>query len=302
VPPEGMGSMIHNQGFGSFVEAIQQAERLGFQSFFLPDHFMYAKNNILYEAWTVLAALASKTETIRIGTCVSPIPFYNPSILAKRVSTLDHISRGRVIFGAGCGWYDKEFKAYGIPFDPFHTRICKMLEGIELVKALWTTDGPVDYHGKYYHLKDAELLPKPIQKPHPPIWFGGSSTQILKAVAKHGQGWIPGVEPPREFKAKAESIFMFAKEEGRDPAKIVLALALRTIVASTRNEVKKILRSLLLTQEVREKMFIGTPTEIAAKIREYIKLGISHFRLGIQPTYRIMESLQLYKREIIPQI
>lgn len=301
IAPENMGVII-NEGFDFLVDIVQRAEKLGFKAFFVPDHYMYSKNNILYEALTVLGAIASRTRTIRIGTCVTPIPFYNPGVLAKRIASLDHISKGRVIFGVGCGWYEKEFESYGIPFDPFRERIRRMIEGVELIKALWTTEGPVNYDGKYYSLKGAELLPKPTTKPHPQMWFGGASTPILKAVAKHGQGWIPGAESPVTYKKKSDSLALFAQKQRRESSEITLALALRTIVASTSQEVRRILRMLSLTKEEEGRMFSGTPREIITKIRDYANAGVSHFRLGIQPAYRITESLELYSEEIIPEI
>lgn len=298
-----MGSIILRRGFNYFVNAAKKAEELGFQAVFLPDHYMQPKNNVMYEAWTALTALALQTKTIRLASCVTPIPFHRPSDLAKRVASLDHISNGRVIFGAGCGWNEKEFNAYNVPFDPFRTRVQKMLEGIEIIKALWTTKGPVNYYGNYYRVDEAELLPKPRQEPYPPIWFGGSSAQILRAVAKHGKGWIPSERTTlNAYRAKTALLRKLIRKVGRDPADITPAIARMTVVASSLKEVKTLVESLSLASEDVDNMIQGTPKDCITKIRQFIEAGARHFAIGVFPPKKVLEGIQLYSEEIIPYI
>jgi probable F420-dependent oxidoreductase len=298
-----MGSIILKSDFNYFVNAVKKAEELGFQAVFLPDHYMQPKNNVMYEAWTALTALALQTETIRLASCVTPIPFYRPSDLAKRVASLDHISDGRVIFGAGCGWNENEFNAYNVPFDPFRTRVQKMLEGIELIKALWTTKGPVNYSGNHYRIDNAELLPKPRQEPHPPIWFGGSSTQILNAVAKHGKGWIPSERTTLYvYREKVELLQKLVRKVGRDPADITPAIARMTVVASSLKEVKAAIKRLSLTSEGSDNVIQGTPKDCISRIHQFIEAGARHFAVGVFPPEKVLEGIQLYSEEIIPYI
>jgi probable F420-dependent oxidoreductase len=303
------GRVLLDQGFKYFLNSTLKAEKLGFKVAFLPDHFMLPNNNALLEAWTALTAFAASTHRILLSSLVTPLPFYNPVILAKRVATLDIISDGRAVFGAGCGWYEREFKAYGIPFDRFEIRVQKMMEGIEVIKALWTMDNPVTYKGRYYHLEAAEFLPKPIQKPHPPIWFGGSSRRILEATAKHGQGWIPYEIPLRTFKEKLSLLRKLIRRAKRDPADVTPAISFRTVISTDSEEVKKQMKRLSMRQRyvhpiigVEGRTICGTPKECVDEIRKYVKAGARHIAVGIQPTDKTLEGLELYSEEVIPAL
>jgi len=135
------------------------------------------------EAWTTLAALAVLTKRVKLGTEVTPMTLRHPALLAKMASNVDILSNGRVILGAGAGWNRPEFTTLGLAFEERGRRFAKMREAVEIVKLLWTSDGEVNYEGTYYHLNGAHLAPKPLSKPHPPIWFGGFSDMILDAIA-----------------------------------------------------------------------------------------------------------------------
>jgi len=297
-----IGLAILDRGFDYFLEAVEKAEKLGFEAVFLPDHYMLPQTNAMYEAWINLAALASKTNTIRMATGVTPIPFYHPAVLAKRVVTLDCVSKGRFTFGVGCGWYEKEFKTFGVPFDPLPIRCEKMLEGLEIIKALLNTETPITFHGKYYTIDQAELLPKPIQKPHPPMWFGGSSIHILRATAKHGQGWIPWEPTPNVYKAKLSILRKLALKSRREPLNIVPAIAIRTIIVSSSEEAREHVKSSLLTPDDLKKVMIGTPEDCIDKIHQYVKSGVQHFSVGIQPPEKAAQGVQIFSEEVIPYI
>lgn len=184
-----------------FLDMVMFIDRLGFDYFTVGDHFFLpselyvkvggdpSKPNKL-DAWTVLAAAAAKTKNVRLGTRVSPIPFYIPSRLAKIVATADIISNGRIIFGVGAGWYGEEAIAYGVGWGSHRERIERMLEGLEIILDLWSKERTT-YEGKYYRVLDAPCWPKPLQKPHPPIWFGGLSKAIIRATVKYGDGIFP---------------------------------------------------------------------------------------------------------------
>jgi len=209
------------------MQVVEEAERDGFDLFWVGDHFFLPEEvykrlggdpekRDKLDAWTFLAAVAARTEKVRIGTRVSPIPFYQPSRLAKIVTTVDIISKGRVVLGVGAGWFMEEAVAYGITWDKFSVRLDKLKEGLEVIKRLWTTDHP-SYSGKYYQIQKAPFYPKPIQKPHPPIWFGGSSDKILKMAAQMGQGWIPSSELTYDKLEKClKLLHQHIKEAGRE--------------------------------------------------------------------------------------
>lgn len=189
-------------GYKDIVEVSIAADRFGFDNLWIGDHFYLPRR--FYEgtggdpsrpdkldAWTLLSALACYTERIRLGPRVSPLPFYNPGRLAKMVATVDIISGGRVNFGIGAGWFRREAISYGIGWGSHEERISRMIEALEVILRLWTTDGSVTYRGRYHSIVKAPFWPKPLQKPHPPVWFGGSSDRIVEAAVKYGVGILP---------------------------------------------------------------------------------------------------------------
>lgn len=212
------------------IQAACRAEELGYDSIFFSDHYMtpYSPDWYeTYEALTLISFLAARTSKIRLGTCVTPIPFRPPGILAKIISTLDNLSNGRIILGVGAGWVKGEFEAYS-HWDENPVRVNKTEEALRLILRLWTED-EVDFKGKYYTAKGAVLKPKPVQKPHPPLWFGTLGEYMLKLTAKYGDGWIPWVRTtPQEYEEKAKRLMKYADEMNRE-GKITLACVIGQI-------------------------------------------------------------------------
>jgi alkanesulfonate monooxygenase SsuD/methylene tetrahydromethanopterin reductase-like flavin-dependent oxidoreductase (luciferase family) len=167
-----------------------EAEKAGYDYFLVTDHFMLPNSNNHIDVWSLLPYLAAKTVTIRLGTAVTPLPLRPPGMLAKMAATTDYLSDGRLIVGVGFGWYQPEFEGYS-EWHENRERIAFSLEAIRLMKRLWTEPGPVDFHGKYVRAKNAALEPKPIQKPGPPIWWGGHLSVSLHAAGKYADGWMP---------------------------------------------------------------------------------------------------------------
>jgi len=167
-----------------------EAEKAEYDYFLVTDHFMLPNSNNHIDVWSFLPYLAAKTESIRLGTAVTPLPFRPPAMFAKMVATTDYLSGGRVILGVGFGWYQPEFEAYAKWYSN-RERIAVSLETIDLMKRLWTEPGLVDYNGKYVHATAAGLEPKPIQKPFPPIWWGGHLPVSLRTAGKYADGWMP---------------------------------------------------------------------------------------------------------------
>lgn len=174
------------------------AEEEGLDSLLVWDHYMLPQSNQTLEAYSLLSYLAGKTERLRLGTCVTPLPFRNPAILAKTIATLDVLSGGRVIVGVGAGWYKPEFEAYST-WDEARVRVAKTEEALKLIIELWTKL-KVDFKGKYYRAKGAVLEPKPVQKPYPPLWFGTIGRIMLGLTIKYGSGWIPIDITPTEYR------------------------------------------------------------------------------------------------------
>ena len=181
--------------------------------------------NSTLESWTALTYLAGKTKNISLGTMVTPIPFRPPSMLAKRLSTLDVLSNGRVILGVGAGWVRGEFDGYS-QWSEGKTRVEKTKEGIELMIKLWT-ENEVNFEGKFYHTKGAILDPKPIQKPHPKLLFGGFGRRMLKLAGKYANiAFIPPPPPDRPFEEgfnMAKALVLKTAEENNRSDKISIA-------------------------------------------------------------------------------
>lgn len=215
-----------------------EVENLGYDAIFIPDHYDLPvpqfPSNELVEAWTTLLYISAKTTTIRVGSVVSPIPRWTPSQLAKVIANVDILSESRVIAGFGVGFYPPEFINYSptFTFEDTHARTEKFEEGVQLILKLWTED-IVNLNGKYYKLNNAVLLPKPRQKPHPPIWSGGIGPRALKITAKYFGGWIAHRAPSpnritslEDYERRVKLIQRYLSEYGRDPTKFTFAFLL----------------------------------------------------------------------------
>lgn len=230
-----------------FDEWIIEAESLGFDAIFIPDHYSlpvsrYSSNELM-DAWTTLSYVAAKTKRIRIGTSVSPLPRYVPSQLAKIIATVDVLSEGRVIAGLGAGWYPDEFINYSPQgcFDEPRERVERFLEGLKIMIKLWTEE-KVTFNGKYYKLVDAVLQPKPKQKPRPPLWSGGLSPRMLKITARYFDAWLPTrrwpeYRAPEKYGEVVATIKEHLKKYGRRPDDFTFAL-IGQIMGSPNDEIK----------------------------------------------------------------
>ena len=200
------------------VERIAlEGEKAGYDSIWSSDHFFLdakSEDRNCMEAWSLLAALASKTNKIRLGTLVTCNSYRYPSVLAKIAATVDVISNGRLFFGIGAGWKKIEYQAYGIPFPSLKNRMNQMEEAIQIIKLLWTRPR-VTFKGKYYKIKEAFSAPKPVQKPTPPILIGGAGEhRTLRMVAKYADYCNLWLIP--DLKHKLEVLRRHCKDVGRE--------------------------------------------------------------------------------------
>src|SRR4051794_13527093 len=165
-----------NVTWEDWVALAQTADRNGFEALFRSDHYLsvigkHERGSL--DAWSTINALAGVTDTLRLGTMVSPTSFRHPSVLAKSVVTADHVSGGRVELGLGAGWLEAEHRAYGFPFHDTRTRMDVLEEQLQIIRGQWG-DGPFSFEGDHYRIDDLDALPKPVQRPGPPIVLGGS--------------------------------------------------------------------------------------------------------------------------------
>lgn len=171
------------------VEFAKAAEDSGFEHLLLSDHYHLDESPDMLDSWAVIGHLTGVTSTLRLGTCVTPITFRPPLQLAKIVTTLDHLSKGRIIMGVGAGWDRTEFEMFS-HYYPNRERFAQFKESLDLLTQAWT-NGKVSFSGKYYTVKGAVVEPKPVQKPMPPLLFGGWGKQMVKLAGERGDGWTP---------------------------------------------------------------------------------------------------------------
>ena len=198
------------------------AEELGFDGAWVFDHFgvLYGDpGGPCFEAYTLLGALAAVTTRIRLGALVTGVTYRHPSLLAAEAVTIDHVSGGRLELSLGAAWYEEEHRELGFTFPPAGERIERLEEALVVVKALLTADGAT-FDGRHYQLRDATYRPRPVQRPHPPIWVGaGGERRTIPIAARHADMWhaFGSVDVLRR---KAGVLDEHARRAGRDPAEI----------------------------------------------------------------------------------
>jgi F420-dependent oxidoreductase-like protein len=291
------------------LETTQLAESLGYDSIWVYDHFHNVPvpaHETVFECWTVMAALAAATTTIRLGQMVTCTAYRPPALTAKVTSTIDVISGGRLDWGVGAGWYDHEFRAYGYEFPEAKVRIGMLREAVEVVKAMWT-EPDATYEGRYYRLAGAQCDPKPIQQPHPPIWIGGGGEQItLRVVARLADKSNFGGKP-QEWKHKRDVLHGHCKDVGRDASEIELTWSPEVCVRETEVEMKTDVEAGRAGSKWGEPFeswqagnLVGTPEQVAEKIRTYIDLGCTYF-VPWCSDYPDHTTLKLFAEKVIPE-
>jgi len=272
-----------------------RAEELGYDSIWYQDHFLKSYR----ECWTILSALAVLTKKIRLGPLVTCVLYRPPAILAKIISTLDEISNGRVNVGLGAGWWEREFLAYGIPFDPPKVRVDKFKEALEIMKLLWTKEERFDYKGKYYTIIGAELFPKPVQKPYPPIYIGAFKPRMLKITAREANGWIPDIGNVERYK---EAMNIIKKNLKRPIEEFEFGVVIKLCLANDFNEAierygdylkQRYKRPLHELKKLPFARFVGGPDELIRRIERCMKLGITYIVLLFEPEYDALRMVEL---------
>jgi alkanesulfonate monooxygenase SsuD/methylene tetrahydromethanopterin reductase-like flavin-dependent oxidoreductase (luciferase family) len=207
------------------VSRVQFAEELGFDGAWGFDHFqpMYGDGpGEVFDGMTTLAALAGVTSRIRLGLLVAGVTYRHPSVFAAQALTIDHASHGRLELSLGAAWFDKEHHELGIPFPPTSERFDLLQDALEIVQRLFT-GGVVSYDGHQVSLRDAQLLPVPVQLPHPPIWIGGTGPRrTLPLAARYADVWH-GFGTPNSLQEANARVDELAVAAGRDPASITRA-------------------------------------------------------------------------------
>ena len=216
---------LKNSGQDTTIEALRDvwriADEAGFDHVWDFDHLASigpgGVARTVYEGWTLLAAIAASTRRVRIGCMVTGNTYRNPALLAKLAATVDHLSGGRLEFGIGAAWATIEHSMYGI--EGLDHRVGRLSESLRIIKSLWTEER-TNFDGRYYQMTDAIANPKPIQKPHPPIWIGASGDTTIRLVARYADVWNTGageIDKGTEAITKLEEA---CGAVGRDPSEI----------------------------------------------------------------------------------
>ncbi|MEM1995122.1 MAG: TIGR03560 family F420-dependent LLM class oxidoreductase [Nitrososphaerales archaeon] len=274
------------------AETAKVAETLGFNSFWLFDHFMpftFGKKKDYLESWTTLSALASETSSIRLGILVSCSSYRNPALLTKMASTLDVLSKGRLEFGIGAGWYREEYEAYGYPFPKAGVRITQLREAISIIKGLWTTTS-FTFEGQYYKVKDAICEPKPVQQPHPPILIGGNKRKMLKLMAEKADIANFGFKIAGLNKT-LKTLDDFCRVAGRAPSTLVKSYTGVCLID------KGLLKMFLGTPHL-DVVVAGSPKHCADKIDKLVMRGFTYIILYFVGKDRL-KAMEVFAKEVM---
>ena len=221
----GMETSQHRVDWPELVARVRFAEEAGLDGAWVFDHFkpLYGKGpGPCLEGWTLLAGLAASTERIRLATLVTGITYRHPSLLAAEAVTVDHISGGRLELALGAAWFEEEHRQLGFDFPPAGQRIERLEEAIEVTRLLMTTDN-ASFDGRHVQLNGATYRPRPVQRPHPPLWIGASGERrMLPLVGRVADAWH-SFAPPRELARKWAIVASSAEAAGRDPDSILRA-------------------------------------------------------------------------------
>lgn len=299
----------------SLATLARRGEELGFDLVLFGDHIVVPRHivstypyteggefpgstsGVAMEQLTVLAFLAGQTRTIRLATSVIIVPHRNPLVAAKALATLDVLSKGRLVVGVGVGWMREEFEALGLP--PFEERGAVTDEYIRAFKELWTSDNPT-FAGQYCRFSDVTFLPKPVQKPHPPIWVGGESRRALRRTAQLANGWYPiGSNPqfpmaePEQLAAAIERLAAYAGEAGRSPAEIEIAY---------RAHEYQLGKDGSTPGSSARRPFVGSAADIATDIRQYAALGVGSLVLDFVRLSRNLDEMLQHMEELATRV
>jgi len=266
--------------FDHVVEQAKAAEKAGFDLVTVMDHFYQIRGlgpetEPMMEAYTTLGALAASTSRVKLGTLVTGVTYRNPAILAKQVTTLDVISKGRAILGIGAAWNEDEHKGYGVEFPPIGQRMDRLDEALTIAKLMFTQERP-SFEGKYYKIDRALNVPRPVQPGGPKILIGGTGERrTLRLLAQHGDigHWFGG--PIEELNRKKQIFFEHCEAVKRDPSEVQLTLGVGLVLVENEKDGAPILDS--LTPERRAMVKVATVPQAAELIGQYLDAGFTGF-------------------------
>jgi probable F420-dependent oxidoreductase len=291
--------------FERVAEVASTAERLGFDSVWMSDHFFASLERYgggpepqgSLEPLTTLAALAPLTERVRLGTLVLAAGFRHPAVLAKTATTIDLLSNGRLDLGLGAGWYEPEYRAFGYPYGPLGEHFGVLEETLEVLTRLFD-EGPASYEGKRFSLHEAYDHPRPVQVPRPPIWLGGKGgPRLLDLVARLADGWNTAWRwTPEAYAERVAAAREACVRVGRDPAALRLSLGLFTVLGEDEADLER--RYALMAERLpagvaakmpldtlRRECLAGTPEQALERLARFAELGVEELIVSPSPIW-----------------
>jgi probable F420-dependent oxidoreductase len=281
---------------------LQRVEELGYHSVWVQEQSGFRAAAAALEGTTLLSYAAAVTRRVRLGNAVFLINLRNPIQLAKSLASLDQLSAGRLIVGVGLGAVTRLYQAYGLSAE---RRVARFNESLTLMQKLWTEE-ILNFEGKFWQVKNASLLPRPVQKPHPPIWFGGHTPAALRRAVKYGSGFIgAGSSSTSAFKTEVQTLSQLLQEEKKDPAAFTIGkrvyLAVDKNRARAADRLKEWFGLYYGKAEMADQVSVwGGPEECIAQLRDIISAGAR--LLVLNPVFDMADHLETLAKDVIPQI
>ena len=300
------GVMLRQQKieYSEIRDTAMLCDELGYHSVWLYDHIlgMGAIELDIYEAWTLMTALAEATEKIKVGTMVLCNSFRPPALLAKMAATLDVISGGRLEFALGAGWFEAEYRAYGYPYPDNATRVEQLREAVEIIRAMWIED-KASFRGKHYKIDEAYCNPKPVQKPHPPILLGGAGERyMLPLVAELADEWNCPATHVVDFDHKLQTLRKYCEEAGRDIAEIGISQQTVCVLAKDEAEyaekLPKAQRRYGFFGDIEKLGIVGTPEKCIEKIKQNEEKGVTKYTIFFSDIMN-QDTLRFFAQEVM---
>lgn len=297
-----------------WLAIAQTCERLGFEGLFTSDHYQSVVTDEpgSSDAWTMLGALAARTERLRLGTLVSPVTFRLPGVLAKAATTVDRISGGRVDLGMGAGWWEEEHRTHGIPFPPVHERMEMLEEQLEIVHGLWTEDG-FSLESRHYAIEASSFVPKPVQQPHPPIVVGGKGgPRIARLAASWADEFNRVGGTPEQVREALLRVRDSVDRADRDQATFTTSFMTWVFVGRSEDEWRSRADRArrrdpsagpldAYLDDVSKDCIVGTVPQAIERMNEYAAAGVQRFVLN-HSLFDDLDLIELLAADILPHV
>jgi F420-dependent oxidoreductase-like protein len=286
--------------WSAMLGVAQRIEAAGYESLWVYDHFHTVPEPTqepTYECWTLMAAYATVTETIRLGQMCTCNSYRPPSYLAKVASSIDVISGGRLEFAIGAGWYEHEYLAYGYPFPKPSVRIGQLAEAVKIIKAMWTED-EARFAGKYYRVDGAINQPKPLQKPHPPLWIAGGGEKLTLRLAAEEADYTNWAGRVENFVRKGKILEAHCEAVGRDPAEITRSLIVQMLVDPDEASIERAAGQIPSFRTEAMSTY-GSAEKVIDRLGEYKEAGCEYFIVYF-PDAVWGDSIERFAAEVIP--